>query len=75
MTTSEEPMPTDILPNAVYTLKDTCEAFKISESTVRRWVKTGLLPARKIGRDYRFLGSDLLAALEYFRTLGMTREP
>ena len=59
----------EITPNAVYTLQEVCHFLRISEATARRWIKTGRLPGRKIGRDYRFLGSDLLESLES----GLTR--
>lgn len=60
----------EIRQNAVYTLKETCILLKIGDSTVRRWIKEGLLPARRIGRDYRFLGGDLLAALRHPKAFG-----
>jgi len=52
----------DISPGELYTLREACRVLRVSEPTVRRWVKTGRLRARKIGRDYRFLGSELLGA-------------
>ena len=55
------------LPNAVYTLRETCQLLRISEATARRWIKDGRLRGRRIGRDYRFLGRDLLDALEAAR--------
>lgn len=54
----------DVSPNAVYTLQEACRLLKISEATARRWIKEGRLRGRKIGRDYRFLGSDLLEVLQ-----------
>ena len=54
----------DIVPGAVYTLRETCQLLKISEATARRWLKAGQLRGRRIGRAYRFLGADLLAALQ-----------
>lgn len=62
--------PHEIRENAVYTLKETRILLKIGDSTVRRWIKEGLLPGRRIGRDYRFLGSDLLSALRHPRVFG-----
>ncbi len=53
----------DIFPNAVYTLREACRLLKISEATARRWLKEGRFRGRKIGRDYRFLGRDLLECL------------
>lgn len=54
----------EILPNAVYTLEEACKLLKTTDATARRWIKLGILPPRKLGRAYRFLGSDLLAALD-----------
>ncbi len=51
-------------PEAVYTLREACRFLRISEATARRWLKEGRLPGRKIGRDYRFFGRDLLGCLE-----------
>ena len=56
--------PEDLSPGAVYTLQEVCRLLRISEATARRWIKDGRLPGRRIGRDYRFLGRDLLDALE-----------
>lgn len=62
---------TEITPGAVYTLHETCQLLKISPSTARRWMKGGRLRSRKIGRDYRFLGRDLLDCLDG----GLARSP
>ena len=53
-----------ITPSGVYTLREACRFLRISEATARRWIKGGRLPARKIGRDYRLLGSDVLDVLQ-----------
>lgn len=60
----------EILPNAVYTLEEVCEILQIHDSTARRWIKRGDIPARKIGRGYRFLGSDILSAMERIEVMG-----
>lgn len=52
-----------IADDGVYTLREACRLLRISEATARRWIKEGRLPGRKIGRDYRFLGRDLLRYL------------
>ena len=59
----------EILPNAVYTLEEACQILQIHDSTARRWIKRGDIPARKIGRGYRFLGFDLLSAMERIEIL------
>lgn len=63
----------EILPNAVYTLEEACEILNIHERTARRWIKRGDIPARKIGRAYRFLGSDLLSAMERVEAISITK--
>lgn len=50
-------------PGAVYTLQEACRFLRISEATARRWLKQGRLRGRKVGRGYRFLGSDLVRCL------------
>lgn len=49
--------------DGIYTLQEACTFLRISDATARRWIKDGRLPARKIGRDYRVLGRDLLRCL------------
>ncbi|KKW23547.1 MAG: hypothetical protein UY65_C0001G0039 [Parcubacteria group bacterium GW2011_GWA2_51_12] len=53
----------EIKENAVYTTTETQEILKISESTVKRLLKKGLLRANKIGGQYRILGKELLRIL------------
>lgn len=50
-------------PDGIYTLREVCQILRISEATTRRWIKDGRLRGRKMGRGYRFLGSDLLRCL------------
>lgn len=50
----------EIRPNEVYTTKETQELLKISNSTMKRILKSGLLNANKIGKQYRILGHDIL---------------
>jgi excisionase family DNA binding protein len=57
----------EIRPNAVYTLAEVCQILGVSDATMRRWIKTGKIHAPRVGRAYRLLGSQLLAALEHPR--------
>lgn len=50
----------EIKPNEVYTTRETQELLKISNSTMKRILKSGLLNANKIGKQYRILGHDIL---------------
>lgn len=50
----------EIKSNAVYTTKETQELLKISSSTIKRMLKTGLIRANKVGGQYRILGKEIL---------------
>ncbi len=53
----------EIKPGAVYTTAETQELLKISNSTIKRLLKNGLLRANKIGGQYRILGKEILHVL------------
>ena len=42
------------------TLQEACEFLQISESTMRRYVKSGKVKYQKEGKDYRFKKSDII---------------
>lgn len=50
----------EIKPNNVYTTEETRNFLKISKSTIKRWLKKGLIRANKIGGQYRILGAEIL---------------
>ncbi len=50
----------EIRPNAVYTTGETEKILKISNSTLKRLLKKGLLKANKVGKQYRILGLEIL---------------
>jgi len=50
----------EINPNEVYTPKETEEILKVSNSTIKRMLKSGLLKANKVGKQYRILGLEIL---------------
>jgi excisionase family DNA binding protein len=50
----------EIKPNEVYTTKETRNFLKISESTIKRFLKRGIIKAYKVGGQYRILGSEIL---------------
>ena len=52
-----------INPNEVYTTGETQKLLKISNSTMKRLIKKGLLRANKIGGQYRILGHEILKVL------------
>lgn len=56
-------MKNEIQPGAVYTTAETQQLLKISESTIKRLLKRGLIRANKIGGQYRIFGHELLRLL------------
>lgn len=53
-------MPQEIRENAVYTTQEAQDLLKISESTIKRLLKRGILRANKVGGQYRILGKEIL---------------
>ncbi len=47
----------------LYTSAEIQLFLRVSSSTLRRLVRRGELPARRVGRQYRFLGSEVMRAL------------
>ena len=56
-------MTEEIKPNGVYTTKETKEFLKISESTIKRLLKRGIIQAAKVGNQYRILGKEILRVI------------
>lgn len=50
----------EIKPNEVYTTAETEHLLKVSNSTIKRMLKSGLLRANKVGKQYRILGHEIL---------------
>lgn len=59
------------LTKARYTIKETAEIFKISESTVQRMIQSGGLKARRLKNTWYIVRDDI----EYLRALNSTRQP
>jgi len=53
----------EIKPLEVYTTQEAQKILKISDSTMKRLLKKGLIRANKIGKQYRILGHELLKIL------------
>jgi len=53
-------MTKEIQRNAIYTTDETQELLKISNSTLKRMLKNGLIRANKVGGQYRILGKEIL---------------
>lgn len=47
----------------VYTHEETRAILRLSESTVTRMIKKGLIRAAKVGKQYRILGKELLRVM------------
>jgi excisionase family DNA binding protein len=50
----------EIKPLAVYTTDETRDVLRISDSTIKRMLKKGLIRANKVGGQYRILGKEIL---------------
>ena len=55
-------------------LRDAADALGVHYQTAYGWVRQGTLPARKTGRGYEVLDSDVLALAER-RTTGAAPRP
>ncbi len=53
-------MSEEIKPHAVYTTSEAEKILKVSNSTMKRMLKSGLLKANKVGKQYRILGLEIL---------------
>lgn len=56
-------MSEEIKPHGVYTTGETQDILRVSESTIKRMLKNGLLRANKVGGQYRILGKEILRVL------------
>ncbi len=50
----------NIQENTIYTPKETQAYLKVSQSTVTRMIKSGLIRAAKVGKQYRIFGKEIL---------------
>ncbi len=53
-------MTEEIRPHGIYTTEETREVLRVSESTIKRMLKRGLIRANKVGGQYRILGKEIL---------------
>jgi excisionase family DNA binding protein len=51
------------MDEVVLTLEQVAEFLQVSETTVYQLTRSGELPARKVGREWRYLKSDLVVWL------------
>lgn len=50
----------EIQEYAIYTTTEARNLLRVSESTIKRFLKHGLLRANKVGGQYRILGKEIL---------------
>jgi excisionase family DNA binding protein len=50
----------EVKPNKIYTTTEAMNILRISKSTIKRWLKKGIIRANKIGGRYKILGSEIL---------------
>lgn len=53
-------MQKEVIPHGIYTTNEAQSILRISESTIKRLLKRGLLRANKVGGQYRILGKEIL---------------
>jgi len=53
-------MAEEIKPNEVYTTEDARGFLKVSQRTIKRYLKKGIIKANKVGGRYRIWGRELL---------------
>jgi len=49
--------------DTIYTPKETQEYLKVSQSTMTRMLKSGLIRAAKVGKQYRIFGKEILRVM------------
>ena len=52
---------TEINPKEIYTTEEARDFLKVSESTIKRMLKRGIIKAYKVGGQYRIWGSEILS--------------
>ena len=50
----------EINPNEIYTTEEARDFLKVSESTIKRLLKRGIIKAYKVGGQHRIWGSEIL---------------
>jgi len=50
----------EIKPNEIYTTEEAQNFLKVSKSTIKRFLKQGVIKAYKVGGQHRIWGSEIL---------------
>ncbi|MBU2540208.1 helix-turn-helix domain-containing protein [Patescibacteria group bacterium] len=53
-------MPEEIKPEKIYTPKEARDFLKVSESTMKRMIRNGIIKAYKVSGQYRIWGDEIL---------------
>lgn len=53
----------ELNPQEMYTTAETQKILKVSSSTLKRFLKNGLIRANKVGGQYRIWGHEILRAI------------
>ena len=53
-------MDKEIKPNNIYSTEEAQEYLKVSNSSIKRFLKKGIIHANKVGGRYKILGNELL---------------
>lgn len=52
-----------IQEDVIYTPKETQKYLKVSQSTMSRMMKSGLIRAARVGKQYRIMGKEILRVI------------
>lgn len=63
----------NIDPNKVYTPKEARDFLKVSESTMKRMIKSGIIKAYKVSGQHRIWGKEILKLLSPKTAAGIAR--
>jgi len=58
----------------VFTLAEVAKKMKVTENTVRKWCRDGVIPAYKIGRHWRINGDDFRKHINWLKRKGKFHE-
>ena len=54
-----------VYPDKIYTPKEARDFLKVSESTMKRMLKNGIIEAYKVSGQYRIWGREILRLVSY----------
>lgn len=63
----------EIKPDELYTTQEAREFLRVSERTIKRFLKNGIISAHKVGGRYRIWGREILLLVSPEAEVGATR--